>query len=106
MHSHWPEACINEQETTMIWLSSGRIQTIFTAALLLLAQVGCNVADGDDHCPAAEVPLVKVRSPEKKSLERTIVQPGFTRPYEQSPIYARVQGYVGKVNVDRGYFVK
>ena len=89
----------------MIWLSSGRIQTIFTAALLLLAQVGCR-RHGDDHSPAAEVPLVKVRSPEKKSLERTIVQPGFTRPYEQSPIYARVQGYVGKVNVDRGYFVK
>ena len=29
-----------------------------------------------------------------KSLKRTILQPGYARPYEQTPIYSRVPGYV------------
>jgi HlyD family secretion protein len=31
-----------------------------------------------------------------------ILQPGYAKPYEQTPIYARVPGYVGEVNVDIG----
>ena len=34
-------------------------------------------------------------------MKRTILQPGYTKPYEQTPIYARVEGYVGEMKKDK-----
>src|SRR6266481_4698489 len=43
---------------------------------------------------------VKVVSPERKTLRQTIEQPGHVEAFEQTPIYAKIPGYVGAVNVD------
>jgi multidrug efflux pump subunit AcrA (membrane-fusion protein) len=52
--------------------------------------------------PAA-APAVKVVRPEKKAVRRPILRPGFNiEPYERTPIYAKVAGYVRKWNVDIG----
>jgi RND family efflux transporter MFP subunit len=74
--------------------------TLVILAGLLLAQTGCKRQD-DDPPPAAEVPRVTVEAPKWDTLKRTILQPGYTKPYEQTPIYARVEGYVGEMKMDK-----
>ncbi|HEY1858782.1 MAG TPA: efflux RND transporter periplasmic adaptor subunit [Gemmataceae bacterium] len=44
--------------------------------------------------------MVKVVKPERKTLHQSIVQPGHVEAFEQTPIYAKVAGYVHAVNVD------
>src|SRR5215472_6019427 len=41
-----------------------------------------------------------------RPLDRTIVLPGEFTPYLSVPIYAKVAGFVSKVDVDRGSVVK
>ena len=52
---------------------------------------------------AADVETVRVGS---ASVERKVRLPGEFVPYESVSIYARVNGYVDRVNVDRGSAVK
>jgi HlyD family secretion protein len=49
---------------------------------------------------AAAETVVKVVKPERKTLRQSIVQPGHVEAFEQTPIYAKVSGYVRAVNVD------
>jgi len=44
--------------------------------------------------------------PERKTLLRQIVQPGQIQPIEQTPIFARIPGYVSEVLVDMNSQVK
>jgi membrane fusion protein (multidrug efflux system) len=53
--------------------------------------------------PAQAADVVKVIS---KSAERKIQLPGEFQPYQQVAIYAKVSGFVDKVNVDVGSMVK
>ena len=73
----------------------------FLAGLFLAQLAGCSrhADEGPAPEPAASV---TVEPPKKRDLERTILQPGYARPYEQTPIYARVQGYVDEVAADLG----
>jgi RND family efflux transporter MFP subunit len=48
---------------------------------------------------AAEAP-VKVVKLERKTLRQSIVQPGHVEGFEQTPIYAKIPGYVRAVNAD------
>ena len=68
----------------------------FLAVLLGAATTGCHHRKSRE-APAAEVPAVNVVTPLKQPMKRTILQPGFARAYEQTPIYSRVAGYVGDV---------
>ena len=43
---------------------------------------------------------VRVVRPERKTIGRVIEQPGQIQPFEQTPLYARLSGYVEKVNVE------
>jgi RND family efflux transporter MFP subunit len=45
---------------------------------------------------------VTAGTPVRKTLERFTVQPGRIEPFEETPLYARVPGYVANVNVDLG----
>jgi multidrug resistance efflux pump len=50
---------------------------------------------------------VKVTRPEKKTVRHRIKQPGYNiEAYQQTPLYAKVAGYVQKVHVDIGDRVK
>ncbi len=74
---------------------------LLRARLLIVILLGAG-ATGCHHrksreAPAAEVPAVTIVTPLKQPLKRTILQPGFARAYEQTPIYSRVAGYVGDV---------
>ena len=52
---------------------------------------------------AARVATVK---PQRKALERRSEQPGEIAAFEQTPLYAKVAGYVQAVNVDIGDKIK
>ncbi len=74
-------------------------------AFLLLGAAGCG--HGKTETPSsAEIPAVAVVTPTWQPLKRTILQPGYAKPYEQTPIYSRVAGYVDSVPVDIGDQVK
>src|SRR5439155_5116814 len=56
--------------------------------------------------PAAAQTPVDVVHVVSKAVERQVKLPGEFRPYLAVPIYARVAGFVQRVNVDRGSAVK
>jgi HlyD family secretion protein len=75
-------------------------------ALVSTGASGCGWRGKPRATPPAEIPAVTVETPRWQALQLTILQPGFAKPYEQTPIYARVPGYVGEVKVDIGDRVK
>src|SRR5665213_2666404 len=54
--------------------------------------------------PLTAEPLVKVTPihPVRKTLVRYIQQPGQMEALEETPLYARLTGYVQKIHVDMG----
>ncbi len=59
--------------------------------------------------PAAETPAatatltVRVVAPERKTVHHAIEQPGFNiEAFQETPLFAKVAGYVGKWTVDIG----
>jgi RND family efflux transporter MFP subunit len=73
---------------------------------VLLAAGGCHRAPADSSPPeaqAASPPLtVAIVHPQRTTLHREVSQPGHSEAFEETPIFAKVAGYVAKWNVDRG----
>jgi HlyD family secretion protein len=70
---------------------------------------GCNTQGDGNPTPQVapdHVPAVKTVQPERKSIQRLIEQPAFVEAFEETPLFARISGYVRKVNVDIGDRVK
>lgn len=74
-------------------------------AVCSVGAAGCNHGTSTAP-PVTEVSSVAVVAPIKQSMKRSILQPAYTKAYEQTPIYSRVPGYVEKVPVDIGDEVK
>ncbi len=55
---------------------------------------------------ASQPPEVSVDQPTQKTLHYIVEQPGRIEPFEQTPIYAKIAGYVSAVHVDIGFKVK
>jgi multidrug efflux pump subunit AcrA (membrane-fusion protein) len=77
-------------------------------ALALVAISGYgrgNAAAPAEAAPSesAEVPVVR---PERQAVRHTVEQPGQIEGFEQTPIYAKVAGYVARWNADLGDRVK
>ncbi len=81
---------------------------------LLLAIVPCLVAlTGCGHGAAipakgnaAATPEVSVEVPTRRTIKYVVEQPGRIDPFEQTPIYAKIAGYVRDVRVEIGDRVK
>src|SRR5438445_7195460 len=54
----------------------------------------------------ASVPIVNVVQPTSGSVSQDIVLPGNTQPFNNTPIYARTNGYLKRWYVDIGAHVK
>jgi RND family efflux transporter MFP subunit len=68
---------------------------------------GCGKSDAKTSGPggatSAEQPvMVATVHPEQKSLRRVIEQPAHVEAFEETPLHARISGYVQKVHVDIG----
>jgi HlyD family secretion protein len=81
----------------------GLIMLFPLAAVLLSMGTGCgheskaNVkANGEDSL------AVSTTTPKTQLLRRYILQPGILKSYEETPIYAKLAGYMQTVNVDIG----
>lgn len=77
--------------------------------LVLGGVLGCgdNHAPPPDGKPADVAPAaVNAARPERKSLVRVVEQPGAVRPYEETELYAKVSGYIAKLNADIGQKVR
>jgi multidrug resistance efflux pump len=57
---------------------------------------------GTDAAPAAAVTRVTVMRPARKTLIRRVAQPGEIQALEQTPLHAKVTGYIQTVHVDIG----
>jgi HlyD family secretion protein len=56
--------------------------------------IGCGGSPAPQEPAAKTAGTLKVVSPEKKSLERVVEQPGTVQAYEETKLFARVPGYV------------
>jgi multidrug efflux pump subunit AcrA (membrane-fusion protein) len=76
--------------------------------LLLLPGMacGCSKADPTPSSPISLDPAIKVVHAERRTVKRTIQQPGVIGAYERTGLYAKVSGFVQKWNVDIGDRVK
>jgi HlyD family secretion protein len=81
-----------------------RIIQAFVPAALFAMLAGCNRHEAATSEPkqAATERTVTLVSPEKKTLKRVIDQPAAIEPFEETPLFARIAGYVQKVHVDIG----
>jgi multidrug efflux pump subunit AcrA (membrane-fusion protein) len=77
------------------------------AVLLLLASgAGCGQSSQGPSKVAVDPALdasnasAKVIKPEKKTIPLRVRQPGYVQAFEQTPMYAKIAGYVRKWNVD------
>jgi HlyD family secretion protein len=77
---------------------------LVVTGMLSAGMYGC--AGPAEPVKSAEPPAVSVVTPKRQTLTRMILQPGFVKAYEQTPIYARIQGYVEEVKADIGDHVK
>jgi RND family efflux transporter MFP subunit len=86
------------------------VATLATAALGLLS-AGCQQsnpgkADTGVRATPPNSGNVTVVKPQRQTIRRSIEQPGTVEPFERTPVYAKIAGYVRKVNVDIGDRVK
>src|SRR5256885_2046961 len=83
----------------------GRSRGLALLALaLLLPLAGCNRGP-DASAPATSAPAapsVTIVTPKKDTVRRTIDQPGRVEAFEETPMYAKIPGYVRKFYVDIG----
>lgn len=72
----------------------------------LVVTSGCGKSVPDTGPPASvsaeRVPVVMVVQPERKTLRPVIEQPAHVEAFEETPLVARIAGYLHKVHVDIG----
>jgi HlyD family secretion protein len=74
---------------------------------LALGASGCaRPAPASPASSAVAPPALRTASPERRALTRIVEQPGKIDAFEQTPIYAKIPGYVEQVHVEIGYLVK
>jgi multidrug efflux pump subunit AcrA (membrane-fusion protein) len=88
---------------TVVGLARWRVAA--TSAVLLAAMTGCGKPPAESAPPVAapQTPAVAVVKPQRGTVQYTIKQPGYNiEAFQQTPVYAKVAGYVAKVNFDIG----
>ena len=85
------------------------VAPIVLAASLTILASGCQQSSAQTEKKVSEAASssepaarVSVIQPQQKNLERRCDQPGEIMPLEETPIYAKIAGYVQSVNVDIG----
>ncbi len=70
--------------------------------ILLLALVGCSRPTSSPPASPAPATSFTIVHPTKRTIPKFIDQPGTIRAFEEAPIFAKLAGFVRKVNVDIG----
>ncbi len=90
---------------------SGHWSLVVTAALVLLGAAGCvgpsKGSSARESGPTGSgTATVQIATPERKTIKRIVRQPGTIQAFEQTPIFAKIPGYVEEWCVDIGDRVK
>src|SRR5579871_6670924 len=83
-----------------------RLMHWLIAACSLMCLVGCGQGRSAPSLAAPVAVEVRVARPTQRSIRYTVEQPGRIEAFEQTPVYARITGYVRTVNVEIGDRVK
>src|SRR6516162_1568388 len=77
------------------------------AAVTAAVAAGCeqSTANMADHS-TQPVTRVEVVRPERRTIRRTVGEPGQLEAYETTPVHAKLAGYVRTVSVDIGSEIK
>jgi HlyD family secretion protein len=88
-------------------------QRVYFAVTVLAVLPGLTLLSGCEHSSAASTAdpsdtasKVTVVTPTRHNIYRLIQQPGYITPYEETPIYSKIAGYVQEITVDKGSQVK
>jgi HlyD family secretion protein len=76
-----------------------------SVCLLVLCINGCHRGPNKGHASAggdASIERVTVGKPQRKTLVRTTTQPARIEAFEQTPLFAKLAGFVKEVHVDIG----
>ncbi len=79
------------------------------SALLLASVSGCgrnNATAGGESSTNVEALAVTTTTPRVETIRRSIIQPGFIKSIEETPIYTKISGFLETVNVDIGDKIK
>jgi HlyD family secretion protein len=81
-----------------------QLPLFLSIAGLLLGSAGCSrePAEADETATATHVPVVTVVKVRQQKLRQTTTQPATIQAYQDAEIYAKVSGYLKKLDVDIG----
>src|SRR5437016_4065172 len=91
---------------TRSWISIGLLSVaVLTSSLLLsrgVSEPPPRPALQEQPKPADSGTEVRVAHPKKQTLRHRVEQPGTLDAFQQTPIYAKISGFVELVNKDIG----
>src|SRR5690242_19898364 len=77
------------------------------AGALACVNAGCSGSVASPEAKASQTTAeVETAAPEWRAVTRTVEQPARVEAFEEAPVYAKISGYVEKVNVEIGQHVK
>lgn len=89
---------------------SNSMRTLGTVGSMIVLLAGCNPPAAIPKLEEQKVEETALRvsavTPQRKTLVRRTEQPGQVRALEETPLFAKVTGFVSKVHVDIGDVVK
>ena len=86
-----------------MWKNVLRVVALASLPLLLAAATGCtSSAPAAQSAASPEPTAVTTVRPIRQALRHSVEQPGQIEGFENTPLYAKVSGYVHKLNVDIG----
>ena len=82
--------------------------TLFLAILGMCLTVGCRrgVATSSDEAASSATRTVAVIQPQRRDVTQSITLPGDLVGYYEAALHSKVTGYLTKVMVDKGDWVK
>jgi HlyD family secretion protein len=95
----------NPTRKSKLLRAAGLVLGWTSLALLPFVATGCHHKEASDAEEASVLEVATV-SPVRKDLTREVVQPGWLRPYEVTPIYTKIAGFAKEPRYDLGDYVK
>ena len=107
-HHQWPvAACVSRAADKMRWETGIKYSLLLALVVCVLAFSGCEEQASSATAKPVETPVeVNAVHPHRGEVSRLINLPGEVRPLYEVTLFAKVDGYLEKLTVDKGDSVK